>query len=130
MPLSVLLAEFERRNENGGGVAVGAGARSVPHQRVHRLQRAQLCPAARGVPAHGVMHDRTPPALGGGTDHPAGSRPRRMTWQTTRRHAGQIHALDGRQLPIGHPDRVLGRLDSVLLVKRWYSRSALFGLWG
>jgi hypothetical protein len=29
MPLSVLLTEFERRNENGGGVALGAGARRL-----------------------------------------------------------------------------------------------------
>jgi len=59
------------------------------------------------------VHNGPAPVLGCGPDHPTGGRPWRRAGQTVGRHAGEIHPFDGRQLPIGHPDRVLGRLDPV-----------------
>lgn len=111
--LSVPLAEFEHRDQYSGRVTVGAGTSALSHQGVHGFLRAQLRSAARGVAARGLVHDRPAPAPGRGADHPAGGRLWWRAGQTPGRHAGKIHSFDGRQLPIRHPDGVLGRLDTV-----------------
>jgi hypothetical protein len=63
------------------------------------------------VTARSVVHDGPASALGCGADHPAGGRAWHRTGQTPGRYTGEVHSIDRRQLPIGHPDRVLGRLD-------------------